>query len=372
MNRTLSFTGREVFWPPADELIEAAERIRAHLGEWPRAAAPWRLCLTPPDEPRMGDLIVVADEREHDAARPAWLAAGAGVLEATHTGVRLTLGGKRTALVGEPADDWLAALASFLDCGFDPADALVLALAWRDADESRGDDAWPCTLAHYPRIADLPAAPARPFAACPPRLGLYPVVPSAQWVERLVALGVGTIQLRLKDAPPARLADEIGRSVEAGRRHGARVFINDHWCEALEAGAYGVHLGQEDLDTADLSAIAAAGLRLGLSTHGYSEMLRAAHYRPSYLAFGAVFPTGTKMVPTAPQGLARLARFVRLFDGAFPLVAIGGITLESLPGVLATGVGSAAVVSAVTAAADPAAAVAALEAAFAAAPVQRR
>jgi thiamine-phosphate pyrophosphorylase len=275
-------------------------------------------------------------------------------------------GGERFSLEGALAEDWLAALAAFLDCGFDAQDALVLALAWRDGDEMRSEDAWPVELSRFPRVAQLPPAPVLAFPACPPRLGLYPVLPSAQWVERVLAMGVKTVQLRVKDADalPSGLEDEIARAVAAGRRYDARVFINDHWREAAQAGAYGVHLGQEDLDTADLEASARAGMRLGLSTHGYYEMLRALHYRPSYLAFGAVFPTGTKTVATAPQGITRLARYVRLLDGHVPLVAIGGIDASRLAAVLATGVGSAALVSAVTAAADPAAAVARLQQAF--------
>ena len=91
-----------------------------------------------------------------------------------------------------------------------------------------------------------------------------------------------------------------------------------------------------------------AGVRLGLSTHGFYEILKALHFRPSYIALGAVFPTTTKVMPTAPQGLKRLARYVRLLDGVVPLVAIGGIDLQVLPDVLATGVGCAAVVRAVT------------------------
>ena len=84
MNRTLAFADREIFWPPADELIEAAERIRARLGEWPRAQTPWRICLTPPDSPGAGDLIVVtADESDVAPGQAAWLAAGAGVRHLT-------------------------------------------------------------------------------------------------------------------------------------------------------------------------------------------------------------------------------------------------------------------------------------------------
>ena len=150
----------------------------------------------------------------------------------------------------------------------------------------------------------------------------------------MLGFGVKTAQLRRKTTDPGELAQEIARCVAAGREHEAQVFINDHWQQAIEAGAYGVHLGQEDVHTADLDTLAAAGVRLGLSTHGYYEMLIALHFRPSYLALGAVFPTTTKVMPTAPQGLARLARYVRLLDGIVPLVAIGGIDQQVLPQIL--------------------------------------
>ncbi|TDV05651.1 thiamine phosphate synthase [Paraburkholderia caballeronis] len=368
MTGKLTLKNRELFWPPADELTEAAERIRARLGDWPPTHAPWRLCLTPPDEPNGGDLIVVTDAGPHLANIARWMTAGAGVIEAADDagGGRATLhlGGERYALEGQLAEDWVAALAAFLDCGFAPHDALVLALAWRDGDETRTADAWPVDFARFPRAAGLPDAPAQPFAPCPPKLGLYPVLPTADWVERVLDYGVKTVQLRSKQPKSPALAREIERCVAAGRRHDAQVFINDHWREAIDAGAYGVHLGQEDVRDADLGAIAAAGVRLGLSTHGYYEMLVALHFRPSYLALGAVFATTTKVMPTEPQGLARLARYVKLLDGVVPLVAIGGVDGGVLPDVLATGVGCAAVVRAVTEAADPAAAVAALQRAF--------
>ncbi|WP_084170179.1 thiamine phosphate synthase [Paraburkholderia ferrariae] len=372
MTETLRLQDRELFWPPADELTATAERIRARLGDWPPTHAPWRICLTAPDTPNGGDLIVATDAAPHlpDIAR--WMTAGAGVIEAAaddaNAGrlarVTLHLGGERYALEGELAEDWVPALAAFLDCGFDPHDALALALAWRDGDEAR-DDAWPVDIARFPRVLGLPAAPAQPFASCPAKLGLYPVLPTADWVERVLDYGAQTVQLRSKQPKSPQLVHEIERCVAAGRRHGdARVFINDHWQEALAAGAYGVHLGQEDLREADLGALAAAGVRLGLSTHGYFEMLTALHFRPSYVALGAVFPTTTKAMPTAPQGLRRLARYVKLLEGVVPLVAIGGIDGAVLPQVLATGVGCAAVVRAVTEAADPAGAVAALRNAF--------
>ncbi|CAH2783023.1 MAG: Uncharacterized domain 2 associated with ThiE / Thiamin-phosphate pyrophosphorylase (EC [uncultured Paraburkholderia sp.] len=359
MTQALTLKDRDLFWPPADELTEATERIRARLGDWPPTHAPWRICLAAPDEPNGGDLIVVADAQEHGEQVTRRLVTGAGVIEAAQDKATLHLGGEKYRLEGRLAEDWIAALAAFLDCGFDPHDALVLALAWR------ADDAFPSDLARFPRFAGLPDAPAQAFAACPARLGLYPVLPTAEWVERVVGFGVKTVQLRRKSAEPAdELKREIARCVAAGRARDAQVFINDHWQAALEAGAYGVHLGQEDVHTADLGALAASGIRLGLSTHGFYEILKALHFRPSYIALGAVFPTTTKVMPTAPQGLRRLARYVRLLDGVVPMVAIGGIDLQVLPDVLATGVGCAAVVRAVTEAADPAAAVSALQQAF--------
>ena len=140
-------------------------------------------------------------------------------------------------------------------------------------------------------------------------------------------------------------------AIALGRRYHARLFINDYWQLAIKHQAYGVHLGQEDLETTDLSAIRKAGLRLGVSTHDDMEIDVALAARPSYIALGHVFPTQTKQMPSAPQGLEQLARHIqRLAD--YPTVAIGGISLEKAPGVLATGVGSIAVVSAITQAAD--------------------
>ncbi|UGA51316.1 MULTISPECIES: thiamine phosphate synthase [Dickeya] len=190
------------------------------------------------------------------------------------------------------------------------------------------------------------------FPATDARLGLYPVVDSVEWIERLLAAGVRTIQLRIKDQPADRAEPDIIRAIALGRRHQARLFINDYWQLAVKHQAYGVHLGQEDLDTADLNAIRAAGLRLGVSTHDAAELARAVAISPSYIALGHIFPTQTKAMPSAPQGLAELARHIHALDGRFPTVAIGGISIDRAPAVLETGVGSIAVVSAITQAAD--------------------
>ncbi len=349
---TLSMLSKEVFWPPADELLEDAERIRRRLGEWPGGSRQWRICLSAPEHARVGDIVV--------GRTPNPAASGVAILELSQDRAHLTLDGVDYALEGVWSDDSLAAFAAFLDCGFEPHDALVLAFAWRP-ENLDALDAWPVDFSTFPIVLNLPAPPSLPFPPCPDKLGLYPVLPSADWVERVLDAGVKTAQLRNKSVDKNVLKQEIERSVASGKKHDAQLFINDHWREAIDARAYGVHLGQEDLLTADLESIAKAGLRLGLSTHGYFEMLTALHFRPSYLAMGAVFPTTTKVLPTAPQGLARLARYVRLLDGLVPLVAIGGINGSVLPEVLSTGVGSAAVVRAVTEAQDLGVAVSALQ-----------
>ncbi len=193
------------------------------------------------------------------------------------------------------------------------------------------------------------------------RLGFYPVVPDADGVQRLLQWGVRTVQLRFKAVPgqQAEIADQVRAAVAAGRAvPGAQVFINDHWQQAVDQGAYGVHLGQEDwaaLDASSRTALRKADLRLGLSTHTPEELQLARAARPSYLAIGPVYPTTLKAMPYDPVGLERLAQWTQ-HAAPYPVVAIGGISLERMPAVLACGVNGVAVVSAVTQAADPRAA----------------
>lgn len=208
----------------------------------------------------------------------------------------------------------------------------------------------------------MPAPSATPFPALTGPIGFYPVVHDAAWVQRLLDWGVRTVQLRFKAAghTAAEIEREVNAAVEAGKQvPGAQVFINDHWQLALAAGAYGVHLGQEDLDIADIDALRRAGLRLGLSTHTPAELARAKAVQPSYLAMGPIYPTTLKVMPYEPVGLVQLKQWAAL-AAPYPVVAIGGISLERLPGVLAClnsgndgGNDGVAVVSAVTLAADP-------------------
>ncbi len=190
------------------------------------------------------------------------------------------------------------------------------------------------------------------FPSVPFHLGLYPVVDTVEWISRLLDAGVKTIQLRVKNLSDDQVEPAIIEAIQLGRQYQASLFINDYWQLAVKHQAYGVHLGQEDLDTADLQAILAAGLRLGVSTHDDAELARAVAVNPSYIALGHIFPTQTKEMPSSPQGLEELARHIIQLNSRFPTVAIGGISLERAPSVLATGVGSIAVVSAITQATD--------------------
>lgn len=194
-------------------------------------------------------------------------------------------------------------------------------------------------------------------------LRFYAIVPTADWVGRMVDAGADTVQLRNKKLIGSAVYREIERSMAYVKGTKTHLFINDYWWEAVDSGAYGVHLGQEDLASADLVAIHKANLRLGVSTHSMAELDTALSVGPSYVACGAIFPTATKPMPTAPQGLEKLRQYVEYVrtHGNLPTVAIGGITLENAPAVLATGVSSLAVVRAVTEAADPAAAVKAFQ-----------
>jgi thiamine-phosphate diphosphorylase len=182
--------------------------------------------------------------------------------------------------------------------------------------------------------------------------GCYAVAPTSDWVRRLSRESVPVLQLRDRRKDDVQRAIEVRKAIEAVAKAGALLFINDDWRLAAQHGAYGVHLGQEDIARVDLGAIQQAGLRLGISTHGLYEMLCAHACKPSYMALGAIYATATKAMPTAPQGVRRLQHNVRLMSPHYPLVAIGGIDLSSIAGVWACGVDCAAVLRAIVNAED--------------------
>jgi hydroxymethylpyrimidine kinase / phosphomethylpyrimidine kinase / thiamine-phosphate diphosphorylase len=183
------------------------------------------------------------------------------------------------------------------------------------------------------------------------RMGLYAVVDSAEWVERVLAAGVRTVQLRIKQGSHERLSAEVLHSVQTARRVEAQLFINDHWQLAIAHGAYGVHLGQEDLLTADMAALRAAGLRVGLSTHSYWEVCRARAWGPSYIACGPIHATTTKDMPWRPQGPGNLAYWCRVLRE--PVVAIAGMDARRSHEAVRCGASGVAVLRGISRASDP-------------------
>jgi thiamine-phosphate pyrophosphorylase len=249
----------------------------------------------------------------------------------------------------------LAGSLAAIEMGFIEKDAKILGKAWsRMAIQDGGFNPfkWPNRPEHFDLLPWTRNMNPKAFAECPKRLGLYGVMPDADWVKRMVDAEIPTVQLRFKSEDRNKIKKQIRESVKAAQDSKTLLFINDYWQEAIDAEAYGVHLGQEDLETADLDAIRASGLRLGLSTHGYAEMAYADRYCPSYIAMGAVFATNLKKMATAPQGLGRLYKYAKLLSH-YPLVAIGGIDQDSIHAVAKSGVGSVAVVRAITQAKDP-------------------
>jgi hydroxymethylpyrimidine kinase/phosphomethylpyrimidine kinase/thiamine-phosphate diphosphorylase len=182
-------------------------------------------------------------------------------------------------------------------------------------------------------------------------MGLYPIVDRAAWLKRLLPLGVRTIQLRIKDLTGAALEQEIDEAIELAKRWGCQLFINDYWQLAIEKGAFGIHLGQEDLVKADLKAIHDSGLRLGLSTHSYEELARALTWQPSYVALGPIFETTCKSMRFGPQGFDRIGEWVDLCP--MPVVAIGGLKPEHAKSVMARGAQGLALISDITQAPNP-------------------
>lgn len=180
----------------------------------------------------------------------------------------------------------------------------------------------------------------------------YPIFDEVSWLERALPLGVKLVQLRIKERAPDALRADIRAGLSLARAHGAALVINDHWQLAIEEGADWLHLGQEDLDSADVPAIRRAGLKLGISTHDQAELDRALALKPDYIALGPVYPTILKQMKWHPQGLDRLTEWKRLV-GDTPLCAIGGMSVDRAAGAFAAGADIVSAVTDITLNADP-------------------
>lgn len=172
----------------------------------------------------------------------------------------------------------------------------------------------------------------------------YPIVPDLDWLNRIVPLGVRTVQLRIKNAPPEDIRKQIMGSMEVCARHNCQLIVNDYWREALELGADYVHLGQEDLAAADVQALKARGIKIGISTHSVEELETALAVEPDYVALGPIWETKLKVMKWAPQGLDRIREW-KARIGSLPLVAIGGITPDRASSVIEAGAQSASVIT---------------------------
>lgn len=180
----------------------------------------------------------------------------------------------------------------------------------------------------------------------------YLITGHVSLLELLVPQGVKLVQLRIKDEREPEIRRQIARARDVCAVHGAQLVVNDYWQAVLDLNCNYVHLGQEDMVSADFAALRRAGVQFGLSTHDEAELDRALSHDPAYVALGPVYETLLKKMKWAPQGLDRVARW-KAMAGDTPLVAIGGLTPERAPGVLQAGADSVAVVTDVMQASDP-------------------
>jgi thiamine-phosphate diphosphorylase len=366
-------------WTFAAHAKEIQQSLQ-HAGSWP---APALVCLHRSEAATLLNLALDSPEAVAQAAARLRQAVGAAVVitcegadyaDTPQASGWLSPSASAGHHKADPEADtvFAGAAAQALAQGFVAMEAIVLACMARN-------DAWrQNTAAGLPpprpdfalRSENLPffslpqATTASGFAPLRDAdLGLYAVVDRAAWVARVVAAGVRTVQLRIKDAEgeqhSAMVREEIRQSIRAATAAGAQLFINDHWQLAIEEGAYGVHLGQEDLHIADLAAIASAGLRLGISTHAYWEVCRAWALQPSYIACGPIHPTKAKAMPWIPQGNGNLAYWCALLPT--PVVGIAGMDVPRTEQAARAGAAGVAVISAITAAASPEAAIVQLQ-----------
>jgi len=180
----------------------------------------------------------------------------------------------------------------------------------------------------------------------------YPIFDRADWLPRMLPLGVKLVQLRIKDQPLDVVRADIRTAMKLCAKHHCTLVVNDYWDIAIDESCGFIHLGQEDLDTADMSAIAKAGLRVGLSTHDDAELDRALSFDPAYIALGPVYPTILKQMKWHEQGLERVTEWKKQI-GEIPLVGIGGMSVDRAKGVFNAGADIVSVVTDITLNADP-------------------
>jgi thiamine-phosphate pyrophosphorylase len=180
----------------------------------------------------------------------------------------------------------------------------------------------------------------------------YPVFDSVEWLCRLLPLGIKLVQLRIKSMPETELRKQILLAKDLTEKANCQLVLNDYWELAIELGCDFIHLGQEDLDVADIDSIRQAKIKIGISTHSKLELERALKLDPEYIALGPVYPTILKKMPWAPQGLDRVTHW-KSRVGNTPLVGIGGLSLLRAQGVFDAGADVVALVTDITLNTDP-------------------
>lgn len=172
----------------------------------------------------------------------------------------------------------------------------------------------------------------------------YLIIDDVLWLPRFLPLGLQCVQLRIKDKPEDIVLQQIVEAKRMCENAGCQLIINDYWQLAIEAGCDFIHLGQEDLQAANVGAIKAAHLQLGVSTHSEAELKMALDVSPEYIALGPVYETTLKKMLWRQQGVERVAQWKKML-GDVTLVAIGGLTVERAQGVYDAGADSICVVS---------------------------
>jgi thiamine-phosphate pyrophosphorylase len=212
------------------------------------------------------------------------------------------------------------------------------------------------------------------MTTAPPLRGYYAIldVPVAEAADveravtrasRLLAGRPAMIQVRGKGASPSALAALARAVLPLARAAGVPVCVNDRLDVALAVGADAVHLGQDDLPLAEARRLAGSSLLIGVSTHDVDQASVAISGGADYIGLGPIFATLTKANPDPVVGLEVLRTVTAA--SPIPVVAIGGITVESAPLVAAAGAAAAALIGAIEAAVDPVAAARSVVAAFA-------
>lgn len=203
-----------------------------------------------------------------------------------------------------------------------------------------------------PVINSIPKLSLLPFPECD-TIDLYPVIDSITWIKRLLKTPIKTMQLRIKNKNLTEIEEEIKEAIILARDNNINLFINDYWEIAIKYNAYGIHLGQEDLCTANIDKIHKSGVRLGISTHSYYELAIALAINPSYIALGPIFPTTSKIMPWKPQEIERLKEWRNMLQNKCQIVAIGGINLNNIEQIVDVGIKNIALISGITNAQDP-------------------